>query len=247
MSALAPTLEGFFTERLINQRQASPHTIDAYRDTFRLLLGFVQQQTGKAPSTLDFEDLDSSLIGAFLDHLEHERHNSVRTHNSRLAAIHSLFRFAALRHPEHAELIQRVLTIPTKRFDRTDVSFLASEEVDTLLAQPDRTKWIGRRDHALLVTAVQTGLRVSELTGLCCEDLNLGKGPHVRCLGKGRKQRCSPLTSQTVAILGIWLKNAGVSLATRSSPPAEGAGSAATPWPCSWPSTPRPPSSGVRR
>ncbi len=206
MSALAPTLQAFFTERLLNQRQASPHTVDAYSTTFRLLLGFVQKRIGKAPSDLDLADLDSSLIGAFLDHLEHERHNSVRTRNSRLAAVHSLFRFAALRHPEHAELIQRVLAIPTKRFDRTDVSFLGADEVDALLAQPDRTRWIGRRDHALLVTAVQTGLRVSELTGLCCQDVNLGKGPHVRCLGKGRKQRCTPLTTQTVAVLRVWLR-----------------------------------------
>lgn len=206
MSALAPTLESFFTERLLNQRQASPHTVDAYAATFRLLLGYVQHRTGKAPSALDFADLDSSRIGAFLDHLEHERHNSVRTRNSRLAAIHSLFRFAALRHPEHAELIQRVLAIPTKHFDRTDVSFLDAAEIDALLAAPDRTRWIGRRDHALLLTAVQTGLRVSELTGLCCQDVHLGKGAHVRCLGKGRKQRCTPLNSQTVAVLRVWLQ-----------------------------------------
>ncbi|MDQ3029342.1 MAG: site-specific integrase [Actinomycetota bacterium] len=206
MTALAPTLEGFFTERLLNQRQASPHTVDAYSTTFRLLLRFVQQRTGKAPSALDFEDLDSSIIGAFLDHLEHERHNSVRTRNSRLAAVHSLFRFAALHHPEHAALIQRVLAIPTKRYDRADVSFLGREEVDALLATPDRARWIGRRDHALLVTVVQTGLRVSELTGLCCGDVNLAKGAHIRCLGKGRKERCTPLTTQTVAVLGVWLQ-----------------------------------------
>lgn len=206
MTALAPTLEGFFTERLLNQRQASPHTVDAYSTTFRLLLRFVQQRTGKAPSALDFEDLDSSIIGAFLDHLEHERHNSVRTRNSRLAAVHSLFRFAALHHPEHAALIQRVLAIPTKRYDRADVSFLGREEVDALLATPDRARWIGRRDHALLVTVVQTGLRVSELTGLCCGDVNLAKGAHIRCLGKGRKERCTPLTTQTVAVLRVWLQ-----------------------------------------
>ncbi len=112
MSALAPTLEAFFTERLINQKRASAHTITAYRDTFRLLLGFVQRRTGKAPSELGFEDVDATLIGAFLDHLEHERHNSVRTRNSRLAAIHSMFRFAALLHPEHAAVIGRVAGHP---------------------------------------------------------------------------------------------------------------------------------------
>jgi len=205
MSKLAPTLEGFFTERLLNQRRASTHTVASYRDTFRLLFGFVQQQTGKAPCSLDFCDLDAPLIGAFLDHLEHERHNSVRTRNSRLAAIHSMYRFAALHHPEHAALIQRVLAIPTKRNIQTDVSFLDRDEITALLAAPDRTRWIGRRDHALLVTAVQTGLRVSELIGLRCADVNLDRGPHVRCLGKGRKQRCTPLTAQTVTVLSTWM------------------------------------------
>jgi site-specific recombinase XerD len=190
VSTLAPTLEGFFTERLINQKRASTHTITAYRDTFRLLLGFVQRRTGKAPADLGCDDLDATLIGTFLDHLEVDRHNSVRTRNSRLAAIHSMFRYAALHHPEHAALIGRVLAIPTKRADSTEVSFLDHQEIDALLAAPDLTRWIGRRDHALLATAIQS-LRVSELTGLCCADVNLGKGRHVRCSGKGRKERCT--------------------------------------------------------
>jgi site-specific recombinase XerD len=206
MSALAPTLEAFFTDRLVNQKRVSSHTVAAYRDTFRLLLSFAGRRTGKEPSALDFADLDSALIVAFLDHLEHERHNSVRTRNARLAAIHSMYRFAALAHPEHAAIIQRVLAIPTKRFERTDVSFLDQHEIDALLAAPDRTRWIGRRDHALLVTAVQTGLRVSELVGLCCRDLELGRGAHVRCTGKGRKQRCTPLTAHTVSVLRVWVQ-----------------------------------------
>ena len=123
MSALAPTLEAFFTSRLINEKGVSPHTIAAYRDTFRLLLCFAQQRTGKQPSKLEIEDLDAPLITAFLDHLEHDRHNSPRTRNARLAAIHSMFRFAALRHPEHAALIARVIAVPTKRFDRAIVSY----------------------------------------------------------------------------------------------------------------------------
>ena len=209
MSALAPTLEAFFTDRLMNQRQASMHTVAAYRDTFRLLLRFAQQRTGKTPSGLDFQDVDTPLIGATLDHLEHERGNSVRSRNSRLAAIHSMFRYAALSHPEHAAVIQRVLAIPTKRGIRTDVSFLEQGEVDALLAAPDRGRWIGRRDHALLVTAIQTGLRVSELTGLRCQDVNLDMGAHVRCLGKGRKERCTPLTTNTVAVLRVWLQERG--------------------------------------
>jgi integrase/recombinase XerD len=163
MSSLAPTLEAFFTERLAHQRQASSHTMLAYGDTFRLLLDFARRRTGKAPSRLDLKDLDAPLIGAFLEHLELERGNSVRTRNARLAAIHSFFLFAAYRHPEHAALIQRVLAIPSKRFDRAIVSFLSPPEVDALLASPDRATWIGRRDHTLLLLALRTGLRLSEL------------------------------------------------------------------------------------
>ena len=209
MSAFAPTLEAFFIERLMNQRRASAHTVSAYRDTFRLLLIFVEQSFAKAPNALDFNDLDAKIIGAFLDHLEHERGNSIRTRNARLAAIHSLFRYAALCHPEHAALIQRVLAIPSKRTVRTDVSFLDHSETDALLNAPDRTRWIGRRDHALLVVAIQTGLRVSELTGLCCSNVTLGKGANVQCVGKGRKQRCTPLTTETAMVLRAWLDERG--------------------------------------
>jgi integrase/recombinase XerD len=205
MTALAPTLQAFFTERLIAQRRVSPHTVAAYRDTFRLLLGFAHTRTGTAPSALDLEGLDANVIGEFLDHLERERHNSITTRNTRLAAIHSLFRYASLKHPEHAELIQRVLAIPTKRADRAEISFLSPAEVDALLAAPDRGRWVGRRDHALLLVAVQTGLRVSELTGLRRRDVELGAGAHLRCLGKGRKDRATPLTTGTVAVLRAWL------------------------------------------
>lgn len=206
MSTLAPTLEAFFTERLMSQKRASTHTIAAYRDAFRLLLVFAQRRSGKAPSNLDFDDLDAPLIGAFLEDLEQARGNSARSRNARLAAIHSLFRFAALRHPEHAALIARVLAIPTKRFDRTVVSFLDHPEIEVLLDAPDRGRWIGRRDHALLMVAIQTGLRVTELTGLRCQDVQLGAGAHVRCLGKGRKQRCTPLTAQTAGVLADWMQ-----------------------------------------
>ncbi len=205
MTALAPTLEAFFTDRLAKQRQASAHTVAAYRDSFRLLLGYLQQHHGKAPSRLQFEDLDAEVITAFLVHLEHDRGNSVRTRNARLAALHSFFRFAALRHPEHAWLIQRVLAIPPKRALKATVAFLTDTEVEALLAAPDRTTRNGRRDHALLVLALQTGLRVSELTGLCCGDIELGVGPHVRTTGKGRKDRCTPLTAQTAAVVGAWI------------------------------------------
>ncbi len=205
MSALAPTLQAFFTERLATERNASGRTVAAYRDTFRLLLGFMVERTSTAPSKLELGDLDAPAIGAFLVHLEVDRHNSARTRNARLAAIHSFFRYAALKHPEHAAAIGRVLAIPNKRFDRALVSFLTRDEVEALLTAPDRSTWIGRRDHALLSVAVHTGLRVSELTGLTCGDIQLDTGPHVRCLGKGRRERCTPLTVEGVAILRSWL------------------------------------------
>ena len=205
MSALAPTLQAFFTDRLIAQRHASGHTIAAYRDTLRLLLGYATERTGLAPSQLDLADLDAPLIAGFLDHLETERGNSVRTRNARLAAIHSLFRFAALAHPEHADSIARVLAIPPKRFERALITYLTEPEVDALLACCDLTTWTGRRDHALLLLAVQTGLRISELTGLTRADVHLGAGAHIACHGKGRKNRITPLTSGTIAMLRDWL------------------------------------------
>jgi integrase/recombinase XerD len=209
MSRLAPTLEAFFTERLIRQRQASPNTIAAYRDAWRLLLRFAEHHTGKQPCQLDLGDLDAPLIGAFLEHLEQERHNSVRTRNARLAAIRSLFRFAALRHPEHAALIARVLAIPAKRCERAMVSYLTGPEVDAVLSSPDAASWTGRRDRALLAVAVQTGVRVAELTGLRNQDVEFGTGAHVRCSGKGRKNRCTPLDEGTVSVLRVWMRERG--------------------------------------
>lgn len=205
MSALAPTLQAFFTDRLVRQRQASPHTVAAYRDTLRLLLGFAAERLGIQPSKLDIDHIDAPLVSAFLDHLEHDRGNGVRTRNARLAAIRSLFRYAALRHPEHAAVIERVLAIPPKRFERSLVTFLTETELNALLAAPDRATWTGRRDYALLGLAAQTGLRASELIGLRCADLHLGVGAHVSCLGKGRKQRITPLTGGMVAVLRVWL------------------------------------------
>ena len=209
MSALAPALEAFFTERLAGQRHASPHTIAAYRDAWRLLLRFLRDRTGKEPCQLDLADLDASAIGAFLDHLEQERGNSARTRNARLAAIRSFFRYAALRHPEHAGLIARVLAIPAKRCQQAEVSYLTRPELEALLAAPDRGTWTGRRDHALLDVAAQTGLRVSELTGLRNQDIELGTGPHVRCRGKGRKERSTPLARKTVAVMKAWMHERG--------------------------------------
>lgn len=205
MSLVAPTLQSFFTDRLARQRQASPRTIASYRDSLRMLLVFVHRETRTTPATLDWDDLDTEMISAFLDHLQTERHNTARTRNLRLTAIRSLFAYAALRHPEHAAVIQRVLAIPAKRFDKPIVSFLNATEVDALIDAPDRARWEGRRDRALLLVAVQTGLRVAELTGLNCSDITLGTGANLRCEGKGRKQRAVPLTSATAAVLTVWL------------------------------------------
>jgi len=205
MTALAPTLQAFFTDRLIHQRQASPHTLAAYRDSLRLLLVFASARRKKEPSKLDIDDLDARLVSGFLDHLEHQRENGVRTRNARLAAIRSLFRYAALRHPEHAAVIERVLAIPPKRFERRLVTFLTEAELEALLAAPTPSTATGRRDRALLALVAQTGLRVSELIGLCCADVHLGTGAHVSCLGKGRKLRITPLTAGMVAVLRAWL------------------------------------------
>jgi site-specific recombinase XerD len=205
MTLIAPTLQAFFTDRLAQQRQASPRTVASYRDTLKLLLQFLHTRLGKAPSLLDWDDLDADTITAFLTHLEAERNNSIRTRNLRLTAIRSLFSYAALRHPEHALLIQRVLAIPPKRFDKQIVEFLNETEIEALLAAPDPRRWEGRRDRALFHLAVQTGLRVSELTGLTCGDITLGDNPSVHCVGKGRKQRVVPLDPAVKASLQTWV------------------------------------------
>jgi len=198
---LPALLQAFFTTRLMTQRKASPHTIASYRDTFRLLLQFAQKRLRKAPSQLVLDDLNASLIGTFLEDLEKRRHNEPKSRNLRLTAIRSFFRYASLEAPAHSELIQRVLAIPSQRQRRTLVGFLTRLEIEALLSAPDRTKWLGRRDHAFLLTAVQTGLRLSEMTALRHEDVSLGAGAHVRCRGKGRKERCTPLAKPTATVL----------------------------------------------
>ena len=206
MTALAPALQAYFTERLITQRSSSPETIAAYRDAFRLLLRFAHEQTGKQPFELDIDDLDAPLIGSFLKHLEADRGNSPRTRNARLGAIHSFYRFAALEHPEHAHTIARVMAIPTKRYERNTVNYLDRDEIQALLAAPDKRTWLGRRDHALLALTIQTGVRVSELTGLHVGDVHLGTGAHIRVTGKGRKKRATTLTGETVKVLRAWIE-----------------------------------------
>ena len=199
-------LQSFFTDRLLRQRAASSHTVAGYRDSFRLLLQFAQKRLRKSPCQLRIEDLDAPFIGLFLDHLESTRKNSARTRNVRLGAIHSFFRYVALEEPAHALHCQRILAVPSKRHVRKPIEFLNREEIDALLAVANRSTWIGRRDQTLILVAVQTGLRVSELIGLNCENVVLGTGAHVRCLGKGRKLRCTPLRPEAAKMLGAWLR-----------------------------------------
>jgi integrase/recombinase XerD len=206
MSRIAPSLEAFFTQRLGHQLRASPATVGGYRDTFRLLVRFASERAHKAPSDLEFEDVDVEVVSAFLAHLEHDRRNSARTRNVRLTAIRSFFRYAAFSEPGHAELIARVVAIPDKRTGRAVMTYLSTAEVEAVLASPDRSTWHGRRDHALLAVTVQTGMRVAEVIGLRTGDVTLGAGAHVFVRGKGRKERCIPLTRQSVAVLRVWLR-----------------------------------------
>jgi integrase/recombinase XerD len=205
-AGLPSLLQSFFTDRLLRQRRASPHTIAGYRDSFRLLLHFAKERLGKAPSDLTLEDLNTRFVGDFLDDLENHRNNSARTRNIRLAAIHSFFQYVAFEEPAHALLCQQILAMPTKRHERRPIEFLTREESKAMLAAPDLSSWVGRRDRTMLLLAVQTGLRVSELIGLKCEDVVLGTGAHVHCQGKGRKHRCTPLRPETVKVLEDWLR-----------------------------------------
>ena len=206
MTALAPSMQAYFTDRLIGQRQASPNTIAAYRHTFRLLLGFATGRTGTPPSALDIADLDAPLIAAFLEHLQADRGNTVATRNNRLAAIHSLFVYLALHHPEHADTIARVLAIPTRRTERNLLTYLTDPEADALLAACNQATQTGRRDHAMLALTIQTGLRISELIALNCQHITLGTGANVHTIGKGRKTRRTPLTTTIQAVLKAWLR-----------------------------------------
>ena len=203
--SLSVLIQRFFTDRLYNQLAASPHTVASYRDTFRLLLRFASEQTGKAPIALRVEDLNVELIGLFLDQIETVRKNSARSRNTRLAAIRSFFRFVALHEPVYLHQCECILSMPSKRYVRRNVEFLQAEEMQALLNAPDRSRWVGRRDHALLTLALQTGLRASELVTLQCGDVVLETGAHIRCEGKGRKQRATPLRRETVAVMSQWL------------------------------------------
>ena len=206
---LAKLLTLFFSKYLMQQRQVCPNAIAGYRDTFRLLFSYANKVLGKAPQELSFGDLDADLISDFLNHLEHQRGNATRTRNTRLAAIRSLFAYVALHEPCHAALAQRVLAIPTKRHTRREVDFLDREEIEALLDAPDQASWVGRRDHSLLVVALQTGMRAAEIITLHRSDIRLGIGAHLRCRGKGRKERSIPLRRDSAAALDEWLKERG--------------------------------------
>lgn len=221
-TTLSPLLQSFFTDRLMNQRQASPHTIASYRDTFRLLFSFAEERLNKPPSKLTLDDIGAPFIGAFLDHIENNRHNGARSRNLRLTAIRSFFKYVAFKQPDRSALIQRVLAIPSKRHEHPLIDFLTHPEILALLAVPDSTTWIGRRDRALLMLAIQTGLRLSELIRLRRHDITLNTGAHVRCYGKGRKERCTPLTKQTVTVMKAWLKERGGSVTDFVFPNARG-------------------------
>jgi site-specific recombinase XerC len=247
MTLIAPTLQAFFTDRLTKQLHASPRTIASYRDSLRLLLCFANHRTGIAPAALDWDDLDEPLITAFLEHLETDRHNSARTRNLRLTAIRALFRYAALRHPEHAAMIARVLGIPAKRYDRRIVTILTAEESAALIDAALENRWEGRRDRAMLTLALHAGLRISELIAVDCADIQLGTGAHVRVEGKGRKHRAVPLSKDAQAVLTVWLdERAGLPddplFATRTGRrlPATPSSAASRP-------TPPPPHSPARR
>jgi integrase/recombinase XerD len=203
---LAALVQQFFTDRLCTQMEASPNTIAGYRDTFRLLLRFASERTGRAPTRLKIEDLHAEMVGDFLVHIESERRNSARSRNTRLAAIRSLFRFVALNEPAYLLHCQKILAMPGKRHVRRTVEFLDRPEIEALLAAPDRSTWVGRRDHAILTLALQTGLRASELIGVRRCDIVTGTRAHIRCEGKGRKQRCTPLRRETLEVLDAWVK-----------------------------------------
>jgi len=205
----SPLCQSFFSKRLIMQRNASPHTISAYAQTFRLLTAYAQKRLGTPPSQLSLAQLDAPFLATFLDDLESNRSNGARSRNARLASLRAFYHYAALEAPQHAGLIQRVLAIPYKRLTRRLVSYLTRPEVEAILGSVDKSTWLGRRNHALLLLAVQTGLRLSEITGLRQKDLMLGHGAYVRCEGKGRKERCTPLAKPTVTVLKAWINEHG--------------------------------------
>jgi integrase/recombinase XerD len=219
---VGPHLQAFFAEHLGQHKRASPQTIHSYRDTFRLLLGFMKERTGTAPAALRLETLNANAVLAFLDHLESQRGCSVRSRNQRLASIRSFFRLVALRAPESVGLAAQILAIPVKRADRKLVGYLSRDEMVALLAAPDRAVWSGRRDHALLLTLYNSGARVSEIIALRRDQVHVGTGPHLELQGKGRKERVVPLWTETARILQAWFRELGDRVDAVAFPNARG-------------------------
>jgi integrase/recombinase XerD len=198
-------LQDFFCQRLIDQSDVSARTVASYRDAFRLLLRYAEKRTHKSPVDLTLADLDAPLILGFLNHLEKDRGNSARSRNARLAAVRSFLHYASHRDPAALPEIQRVLAIPMKRFDQPLLGFLSRDEMQAVLDAPDQTTWSGKRDHVMLTTFYNTGARVSEITALRVADVELGRSPSIHLLGKGRKQRVTPLWRTTAKLLREWL------------------------------------------
>lgn len=203
---LSAHLQRFFTERLADQMQASPHTVASYRDTFRLLLTYARERLGRAPTYLRIDDIDAELVGRFLSFVETTRGNSARSRNVRLSAIRSFFKYVAVNEPQLLHHCQKVLEMPSKRYEKRTIDYLNRAEIEALVAAPDPMTWFGRRDRTMLLVSLQTGLRVSELINLNCGDVVLGTGAHVRSTGKGRKERSTPLRKDSVRALRVWLK-----------------------------------------
>jgi integrase/recombinase XerD len=202
---LGRLLQDFFCQRLIQQLRASSRTVDSYRDTFRLLLRFAEQKLGKRVMELALTDLDVTLVLTFLNYLEAERHNNIRSRNARLAAIRSFLHYAGLQEPSALSTIQRVLAIPMKRFEQPAINFLNLEEVETIIEAPDPNTWSGRRDRTLLATLYNTGARVSEMVTIKCTDIEDAQCTALHLHGKGRKERVVPLWKRTSRILRQWL------------------------------------------
>lgn len=218
----ASLVQAFFVEYLLNQKNASPRTVAAYRDAFRLLLRFIHETKGVQPAALSAADLDAPVILAFLDNIEQQRANCIRSRNARLAAIRSFFRFVQMQEPAGLAVASRVLAIPVKRTERKLVGYLTRSEIDAILSTADQTHWDGRRDHALLLTLYNSGARVSEIIGVRREDIALSAPASLKLHGKGRKERAVPLWAKTAKVLRTWLQEPGDGFSDLAFPSARG-------------------------
>lgn len=202
----ASLVERFFLDRLMSQKNASPRTVESYRDTFRMIFRYAQKQLHKSPVLFTLNDFNAKLILGFLRHLEKDRHNSIRSRNARLAALHSFSRYVSIECPPAIHLAQQILDIPMKQFDKPLLVFLSRDEITALLTAPGTDSWFDQRDRLLLAMLYNTGARISELIGTCVSDVTLGSSSYVRLRGKGRKLRTVPLWKETAAQVRRWVK-----------------------------------------